>query len=149
MRQRARRELAALHPVAAALGRRALTPDELRAIDTAQSLVLASVAAGTASRAECMDVLLLLDISVELGGMGIGNELLPEAEPLALAARQVLRHPHPAAAVGALLPRLLALLGPMRDQRGMATLGEWRRAQAVCSSRAQVAGRLRTCRNLT
>lgn len=137
MRRPGRRELAALHPVAAALGRRPLTPDELRAIDIAQSLALAAVAAGTAGQGECMDVLLLLDIAAELGRMGTGAELSPEVEPLALAVRQALRHPHPATAVGALLPRLLALLGPMRDQRSMATLAEWRRAQAMCAARAR------------
>ncbi len=135
MRRPGRRELAALHPVAAALGRRPLTPDELRAVEVAQSLALAAIAQGTAGRAECLDVALLLHIGVELGRQGIGAELLPDLQALLVDMHVALAQRQPAAAVAALLPRVLPLLAPLGEQRGMVTRAEWMRAQAVCASR--------------
>lgn len=131
MRRHTRRTLAALHPVAAAVNRRPLTPDELRAIEVAQSLALAAIAAGTATRAECMDVHDLLRIGVELARAGIGAELLDDLQALVLSLRQALTHHHPVAAVAPLLPRLLPMLAPLGAQRSMATMAEWMRAQAL------------------
>ena len=133
MRRPPRRALAALHPVAAAVNRRRLTPDELRAVEVAQSLALAAIASGRATRAELLDVRDLLRIGVELARAGIGAELLDDLQRLLDDLRQALAERVPVAAVAALLPRLLPMLAPLGEQRGMVTMAEWMRAQALCA----------------
>jgi len=94
--------------VAAAVNRRRLTADELRAVEVAQSLALAAIASGRATRAELLDVRDLLRIGVELARAGIGAELLDDLQRLLDDLRQALAERVPVAAVAALLPRLPA-----------------------------------------